>query len=229
MKDVGSFDISFEDLSWDIKEVYLLMGYGDCIPSLEVVKLIRETLEEIKPLLSLHCSYILKEGHTDGREKLIIDEVEFMTGRIITHALNGASSYVFFTATIGSGFDNYCRHLKSGDDELKIFVADMIGSVIAEDVVSWLMGKLKDLAEEEGWLISNNYSPGYCDWALVEQQKLFGFFPENITGIRLTDSCLMLPIKSVSGVVAIGVGIKKRPYGCSICKMPTCFRNKRRL
>ena len=161
--------------------------------------------------------------------KLIIDKVEFMTGRIITHALNGASSYVFFTATIGSGFDNYCRHLKSGDDELKIFVADMIGSVIAEAVVSWLMGKLKDLAKEEGWLISNNYSPGYCDWALIEQQKLFGFFPENITGIRLTDSCLMLPIKSVSGVVAIGVGIKKRPYGCSICRMPTCFRNKRRL
>ena len=83
----------------------------------------------------------------------------------------------FFTATIGSGFDNYCRHLKSGDDELKIFVADMIGSVIAEAVVSWLMGELKDLAEEEGWLISNNYSPGYCDWALVEQQKLFGFLP----------------------------------------------------
>ena len=42
MKDVGSFDISFEDLSWDIKEVYLLMGYGDCIPSLRSCETYKE-------------------------------------------------------------------------------------------------------------------------------------------------------------------------------------------
>mgnify|MGYP002480792993 FL=1 len=61
----------------------------------------------------------------------------------------------------------------------------------------------------------------------MEQKKLFELFPENITGVHLTDSCLMLPIKSVSGIVAIGPEVKKRAYSCNICKMITCVRNRK--
>lgn len=126
-------------------------------------------------------------------------------------------------------FDDYVGKLKQEDDILRVFVADAVGSVLAEATVSLLMDILIQEAGREGMQISNNYSPGYCNWHLSEQKKLFRFFPKRMTGIQLTDSCLMLPVKSVSGIVAIGKNVKKRPYGCDICNMPSCIKNKKKL
>jgi hypothetical protein len=48
------------------------------------------------------------------------------------------------------------------------------------------------------------YSPGYCGWDITGQRALFAaLHPEEI-GIRLNESCLMEPLKSISGVMVIG-------------------------
>ena len=113
--------------------------------------------------------------------------------------MKGADYYALFTVTIGEGFDDYVRKLKQEDDILRVFVEDAVGYILAETTVSLLM-----------------------------DTKLFRFFPEGITGIHLTESCLMLPVKSVSGIVAIGKNVKKRAYGCDICNMSSCIKNKKK-
>jgi hypothetical protein len=48
------------------------------------------------------------------------------------------------------------------------------------------------------------YSPGYCGWHVTGQRRLFGrLHPEEI-GITLNASCLMSPLKSVSGILVAG-------------------------
>jgi len=48
------------------------------------------------------------------------------------------------------------------------------------------------------------YSPGYCGWHVSGQKALFGFLDAAVVGITLTDSSLMHPLKSVSGVIVVG-------------------------
>jgi hypothetical protein len=48
------------------------------------------------------------------------------------------------------------------------------------------------------------YSPGYCGWHISGQRKLFEFLNPEQIGITLTDSFLMQPLKSVSGVLIAG-------------------------
>ncbi len=48
------------------------------------------------------------------------------------------------------------------------------------------------------------YSPGYCGWHITAQKRLFAFLAPEEIGIRLSSSCLMSPIKSVSGVLVAG-------------------------
>ena len=48
------------------------------------------------------------------------------------------------------------------------------------------------------------FSPGYCGWHISGQKKLFEFLRPGEIGIELNDSCLMTPLKSVSGVVVAG-------------------------
>ncbi len=49
-----------------------------------------------------------------------------------------------------------------------------------------------------------SFSPGYCGWHISAQKKLFEFLQPGKIGIELNDSCLMTPIKSVSGVIVTG-------------------------
>lgn len=228
MKTVEFFDCTFADLSLDMQEVYLLMGYGSHIPDKGIQQLIQDMADKLSCRIIPHLSYILVDGEVTGRGKLLLGNQLFNPGTIITHAMKGAKKYAVFAATIGEEFDKFSCQLKNEGDMLSVFIADALGSVLAESVVALLIKRLETMAAQEGMCISNNYSPGYCDWFLSEQKQLFNLFPEGSTGITLTPSCLMLPVKSVSGIVAIGKDVKRREYGCDICKMMNCIKNKKK-
>ena len=67
----------------------------------------------------------------------------------------------------------------------------------------------------------------YCGWHVSAQPALFSLFPEkNPCGIELTDSCLMLPMKSVSGVIGIGPDVRYLPYTCGICDKKDCYKRR---
>ena len=77
-----------------------------------------------------------------------------------------------------------------------------------------------------GKKITNRYSPGYCGWDVAEQHKLFQLIPDNFCGVRLNESSLMNPEKSVSGIIGIGENVKYNPYTCRICDMKDCIYRK---
>jgi hypothetical protein len=70
------------------------------------------------------------------------------------------------------------------------------------------------------------YSPGYCGWHVTGQRKLFKYLRPEEIGITLNASCLMQPLKSVSGVLVVGPGHvhKFQPtYSfCETCREKQC-------
>ncbi|MFN2335640.1 MAG: hypothetical protein ABR560_01615, partial [Bacteroidales bacterium] len=58
--------------------------------------------------------------------------------------------------------------------------------------------------------------------------KLFSFFKDNFCAITLTDSALMNPVKSVSGLIGIGRDVRYTSYQCHICDNKNCiYRNRK--
>jgi cobalamin-dependent methionine synthase I len=98
--------------------------------------------------------------------------------------------------------------------------------MIAEAASDIVQNELGKSAAISGNRITNRYSPGYCGWQVVEQHKLFQLIPDNFCGIRLTESALMDPVKSVSGIIGIGEKVKINPYTCRMCDMPDCVYRK---
>lgn len=156
----------------------------------------------------------------------ISDNISFNTEKIISSQLKGIEGLVVFTATLGSKFDNWFKGLFDSGDPLKGYIADLIGSVTVEAAVDILEEKIINDLSNYGFNCSNRYSPGYCDWNVSEQKKLFGFLPTNFCGIELTESSLMIPIKSVSGIIGFGKNINKKGYACQICTQENCYLNK---
>ena len=113
-------------------------------------------------------------------------------------------------------------------DIMEGYVVDVAGNLIVERAMDKMQAVLEESMHGEGFKITNRYSPGYCEWDIAEQQKLFSLFPENFLGVSLTESSLMQPIKTVSGVIGIGKNVKNNPYTCHYCTQANClYRDKK--
>jgi hypothetical protein len=105
-------------------------------------------------------------------------------------------------------------------------VLDVMGSIAASKAIDRMSDDLEVEVSRSEWHVSESYSPGYCDWDVAEQQKLFSFFPPGFLGITLSSSSLMSPVKSVSGIIGIGPGMKRNGYQCFLCNDTTCLYGK---
>lgn len=147
-------------------------------------------------------------------------------GRKISRYMQGAEQVALFICTAGERFTTLSHAYQQNGDFLEAFIVESIGSATVENAMDNIQRALEADMQKEGEKITNRYSPGYCDWKLSGQQALFRAIGTHPTGITLTESCLMQPIKSVSGIIGIGKEVKKRPYGCAICNSKTCTYRK---
>ena len=216
-------------LSISIKNISLRMGYNfEEIPiqyKLTLEELFDEALKVVKP----KCGFTVvspalckpKEG------KILIDTIEFQTDKIIAHSLKDISEAALFVGTVGTELSVWMKEKQKQNDFLVEYVVDLIGSEIAESIAKWMHNKIISEIEDRGMQCSNRYSPGYCGWDVKEQSKLFSYFPKNYCNISLTESALMNPIKSVSGIVGIGENICYEDYPCETCRVQYCYKNRK--
>lgn len=222
--------LTLAELEIDRSAIYEQMGYGKAVPDTETVAETDELLAKISEFLQARFSFFITDGEVDTTAKtLSAMGYGFDIGTIISRQLRGSQRYAFFVATAGMEFEEFQHSLQSSGDMVKIFIADAIGSVIAEKAADRMEEALSSLLTPAGWHHTNRFSPGYCGWHVSEQQQLFQLFPGgNPCGVTLTPSSLMTPIKSVSGVLGLGSGVRKLEYSCGLCDFKQCYKRKNR-
>ncbi len=208
------------------EHVALAMGYEPSALPAQYAADLAALLEEIPPLFEARCGFAIRgEPRFDRREKsLRLGGVEFATGPIITTRLAKSEAVACFLATIGPGIERRSHAYLDAGEMVKGYILDTIGSELAERLCDRLERAVEEEVGPRGWKITNRYSPGYCDWPVAEQRKLFSLLPGGFCGIRLTESSLMLPIKSVSGIIGVGPAAAREAYQCSVCDMIDCIR-----
>ena len=226
-----SYTFSFEEVR---PEKSVLMEYLQ-IPDAESYSLVSEIVE--KTFSGLANSKEIIGGYRildckglDIREGTVFcSPGPLHTGRKISGYMTGATEIALFLCTAGKTFTDLSHTYQQNGDFLEAFVVESIGSVTVENAMDKVQCCLEEEITARGKKITNRYSPGYCEWALSGQRDLFSYIGDHPTGITINDSCLMQPIKSVSGIIGIGDEVKKRSYGCDICNSSSCvYRNIRR-
>lgn len=110
-------------------------------------------------------------------------------------------------------------------DMLARYYLDMIANLILAEARHHLIRHLckRFGVEKLAWM-----SPGSLqEWPLEQQRPLFALLPgvEDRLGVRLTDSCLMLPRKSVSGIYFPS---ESSFFSCRLCPRERCESRKAR-
>jgi cobalamin-dependent methionine synthase I len=153
---------------------------------------------------------------------------DFEMGNIILRQLRGSEAFALFICTSGLEFETYQHRLKEQGDMVRVFIADALGSVIAEKCADQMEKALQESIDKLGWKHTNRFSPGYCGWHVSQQQLLFPLFQGHTCGVKLTDSSLMVPIKSVSGIIGLGEKVRKLEYTCGLCDFKQCYKRKKK-
>lgn len=204
------------------REVWMAMGYGGCVPERRVSDAVDALAGRLLPAARLRYMYGIVPAARLAPAQVSLGEETFAVGGIIGSYLRGMDHACVFVATAGEEFDAAVGRMKEEGDILADFMADAIGSVLAEKAVSVLETELSAAGEP----CSLPYSPGYCGWDIREQHKLFSLFPPQPCGIVLSDTSLMRPEKSVSGFFAMGKTLVRQPYHCEICQNQKCFKRR---
>ena len=208
------------------------MGYKDGVPDARTVRTTEYLLRESALFLRPQFKYLILDGSIDlDSNKLTLvgqgGPVTFDAGKIICRQLRGAQKFAVFVATVGPGYFQWTDAVKRRDDMFQAYAMDCVGSQIVESVADYMETVLQNEIEPAGFKRTNRFSPGYCGCHVSAQPALFSLFGEaRPCGIELTETCLMLPMKSVSGIIGIGPDVRYLPYTCGICDKKDCYKRR---
>jgi len=229
-QELKNFAFSFKELEIKIVHIEEAMGYVRGQSPEPFPDMIAIALDQCHHLCDIQGSLMVSENFSvDKAGSLIAGGITFNVGKKIARQLRNADGGALFICTAGAGIGERSKELMAAGDLLEGYILDVIGSVTVEAAIDKIQERFESELEARGYKMANRYSPGYCGWALSEQQRFFALFPVNHCGIKLSDSCLMDPIKSVSGIIGFGTNVKKTAYECQMCELTTCIYRKIRL
>ena len=123
--------------------------------------------------------------------------------RKLSRALHDSEEVICFLSTIGGQIDFEIKRMMRQGRLSEAFVMDALASVAVESVAEQFHRRMESTYSKNDKAATLRFSPGYCDWPIGEQRKLFELFDSNTAGIELKDSCLMIPRKSISAVFGL--------------------------
>jgi len=187
-----------------IDKVSRLLGYRKKRRlSGRLLKNIDRSIQTAYGLIRPKIVYTEKKIERAGGGSLVLSENVVLNSGKLSRTLRKCDRAGVFIATIGKSIDSFIKRLAGEERMVDAYIFDVIGSIAAEDTVEKFHRVCDGLFEKEDEGTTLRFSPGYCDWKVHEQKKLFDMIDNGAIDVQLTSSCLMTPRKSVSGVFGI--------------------------
>lgn len=224
---IKEFTFRFNDLVIDRHGMESVLGFPGGCPEpfhtyLNEVLLFAEKLPDIRAAYRIVDGIEMKSKGTS----LIAGGVEFHIGKMIKREIRNSERIAFFICTAGDQISSRSKSLLAGENPPLGYLYDVAGSFIAEAAGDKMQQILAGELAGSGQKMTNRYSPGYCQWPVAGQHALFSLFGGKTCGVSLTPSSLMVPVKSISGLIGIGECVTFRDYQCELCQMKNCTYRK---
>ena len=166
-------------------------------------------LEEVKAVIEEAAGYItLKGTYIIQKFKSAEHGIELESGDIITGTLpaklnESATSALIMAATSGKAIMDKIEELKTANLERAV-IFDATASEITDWGLEWIVKYASTMLKHESRVVSKKrFSPGYGDFDLKNQRIFYSLLHLEQFGIRLTESCMLVPEKSVIAMTGV--------------------------
>lgn len=166
---------------------------------------------------------VYRECFVSGRQEnaITIEHVAFVS-RALGLKLASVERVFAYVATCGRELDGIEI---AADDFVKKYWLDGIKQSLLAASLDFLNASLKRVFRLGNTVSMNPGSGDASIWPIEQQAQLFSLFGdvESLIGVRLTDTCLMIPNKSVSG---IRFETEANFTSCQLCRREKCVGRK---
>lgn len=169
-------------VEFDEKRIIRLIGYKK--------KNIKDSVREIIAEEKKRLGYLIQPLSI----YTIIDYEETNKHPIFEHA----DKVALCICTIGRELEEEIATLMRKNEMLRALVLDALGSEAVEEAANQSDEKIAMKAINLNLWPSKRFSPGYGKWDIKEQKFIFGVLPAEKIGVRLNESFMMIPRKSIS-------------------------------
>jgi len=200
--------IFFESISIPLprKEIYRRLGFIK-----GVTEISSSQNEEIERFIQDALSLIHLKGaglrmpvqEIKGAGIILAEDVTFESNQLAA-LLRNCREIVLMGATAGNDIMKAIEEDAAGRNVTRGIVFDATASETVDASLDWIMGYFnRTLLRENRQLLKKRYSAGYGDLLLETQNTIYRLLQLDRIGIRITDSCMLIPEKSVTAVTGI--------------------------
>jgi hypothetical protein len=216
------FEYDYSEIEITHDTLQDLLDFEGSIPD-QYSYMLPDLFDLVKKKCKIKGGYIILESieFISGSNTILVNSQNFHVERIVYNEIKASSQIAVFLCTAGE-IGELGRKMMTSGEYMEGYIVDCLGSVIVEKAMNNIHKSLQEEMSKQQVHITNRYSPGYCGWDVAEQQKLFNLFPEDFDFVKLNESSLMYPIKSVSGFIGIGEQVTFNRYTCRLCNFKNC-------
>ncbi len=212
------------NISINSNDIMMALGYKDTSANefvLEQAALVAEKANSISVPRKMHTVIGIKE--VSGND-VVLETGDVFTCKSLANEVTDCSHLIVAISTIGHDMDREIKAAFESGDPLTAMMLDAAGSRL----VSYYAHKMwEGFAEdlEEGMGITKGFTPGSLDFPIEQQAVLFNVLDTSKIDVRLNESMLMEPAKSISVVYGTGKNIKNScvSHSCSGCPRKDCM------
>jgi len=186
----------FNNIPVDLEPDKVLKSMGMRSSNQRIEEVVQELVEVARSVARPKAVYKVSYIDDKDGDTVTIDGVRF-TGRVLRINLDQVERVFPHIATCGTELEEIA--VPSGD-VMKSFCFDAIKTMVVKSATAFLS---KHIKEHYALDRMSRMSPGSLEsWPIAQQKELFSLFgdTEGLVGVRLTESCIMVPLKSVSGI-----------------------------
>lgn len=165
--------------------------------------------EDLVNLVKPAAGWKILEIKVFSSDSIMLDGEKLLGTSHFLKAIENASHLLIAVCTIGEAVEKRAKEYMNNNNTFKGFLLD--------GMASWAVGKVKnqfldwvtdEVEARHGFTSSLPFSPGIGSWPMTDQIVVFDLLGEvaGLIGVRLTDSMIMVPVKSESMLLGLGRG-----------------------
>lgn len=221
--------ITAVNIDIDRNEVCRRLGYKSRSPSASTLSAIDSQMDKAYKLIKPVYIYELKTIEEVRGQDILLEGALVFTSKIVSYVLSDCKWAVIYLATIGSALDEEMSRLMEKGEMSEATILDAVGTEAVAQTLYKFRDVIKGIAQVNHSQATVQYAPGYCDWDVTQQRVLFQAIDSDSVGVQLTESCFMIPHKSVSGIIGIGKLETTKPPPCLVVCNKRAFCTHKRV
>jgi hypothetical protein len=193
-----------------LRDIYRRLGHKKGVTHLEARQ--RDELDAwIRDAgLLMHLKGVFRRFPVVERDvsKTLLPEDVVFESRDLASFLDGCNEIALIAATTGEDIIGEIQKAAAGHQLTRGVVFDAVASETVDAALNWITAYLRQVLRRENKAPRRGrFSAGYGDFTLQNQKRIFELLELQRLGVRINESFILIPEKSVTAVV----GIRSKP------------------